>query len=164
MPSTEVSDQVEDRKQCRLRFDDHYTVGELEWNRIVGPSGLAVRLVEAMAGLSTGVFNFESGERIPDSRAERLEVIVEGTSHTIRFEYDGSYTSTALEGVRHLFGEVNGALRREGLDYRYVLERAPSAGASAGYRLLLARRSALTEESRGREIVAGLEIRDYELG
>lgn len=154
-----------DFERRRFIIDHHYTVDELEWNRIVGTSGVGRRLLDAMAELSSGRFDFDEIRRVPMSDAERFEFQVDGQSHSIQFDYDVSPTSTLLKGLRQLFAEVNTALRRAGVHWLFVLTRS-SGGSSRSfdYRLVLAPRSTALEHISEMDVVAGLDMREFEMG
>lgn len=151
-------------KRKRFVIDHHYTVDELEWNRIVGAEGVGRRLLDAMAELSSGLFNFENVRRIPMSGAERFEFDVDGMAQSVQFEYDVSATSTLLKGLRQLFGEVNTALRRAGIEWRYVLTRTSNGPSrSCEYRLVLAPRTTALDHKADLDVVAGLDLKEFEL-
>lgn len=163
MSLTNVQNRSNNFKQRRFFIDHHYTADELEWNRIVGPSGIGTRLLREMASLSVGIFNLDDVERIPMSDGERFEFKVADSPHTIHFDYEVSPTSTLLKGLRHLFVEVNSALRRAGVDWRYVLTRENGASRSFDYKLVLAPRSEAVEKLGEYDVVAGIDLKEYEL-
>ncbi len=148
----------------RLVIDPHYTVAELEWDRLVGPTGLGRELLAEMAGLSAGQFNLVPGSRIPTGDGERIEFEVDGIVQSVRFDYDASPTSTLMHGLRHLFGEVNGALRRVGVGWRFVLTRRCGKSRQTAYRLVMVRRSVAVQRRSEMHVVAGLDLRELDLG
>ena len=164
MSPEEIQEQSGDLKQRRLMIDNHYTADELEWNRIVGPSGVAMRLLEEMATLSRGVFRLDEIERIPQSDGEKFEFSVDGEAHTLHLDYTSTPTSTLLKGLRHLFAEINKALRRAGVDWRFVLIRDKGSRLSSGYNLVLAPRTSAVRDLRDRDVVAGIDLKEYEFG
>ncbi|MFB6351305.1 MAG: hypothetical protein ABEN55_04605 [Bradymonadaceae bacterium] len=163
MTPRKVQDRSNEFKQRRFLIDHHYTVDELEWNRVVGASGLGIELLREMGALSTGVFNFEGLERIPTADGERFEFTVGQTRQTIHLDDNVSPTSTLLQGLRHLFVEVNTALRRAGLDWRYVLAREADQTRSFDYTLLLVPRRVAVDGLRRYDVIAGVDLKDYEL-
>lgn len=162
MTPRKFQDRPDEFKQLRYIIDRHYTVDELEWNRIVGASGIGIDLLREMRALSTGTFNFEELERIPVTDGERFEFTVEETRQSIHFDYKVSPTSTLLQGLRHLFVEVNAALRRAGLQWRYVLARGTSRSKVSRYTLLLVPRSEAVDGLREYDVLAGVGLKDYE--
>jgi hypothetical protein len=164
MTRTRLQHDSSDIKSKPFVLDHHFTVDELEWNRIVGPSGLGTRLLEEMAALSTDVFALGDIERVSLNRGERLEFSIEGTSHQIEFEYDVPGTSTLAQGLRQLFSGVNTALRRSGVDWRYILIRERGAERAFDYQVLLIPRTQVVEHSSDYDIVAGHDLEDYEIG
>lgn len=163
-PSTgEQAHERDDLYQRRLSIDPHYTVSELEWHRIVGPSGMGTELLGEMASLSSGEFNFEPKERIPTDDGERIEFAVEGMVQSVQFDYDVSPTSTLTHGLRHLFGQVNTALRRAGIGWRFVLLRRRGSSAAFNYRLVMSRQCTTLPHEEDVDVVAGLELKEFEL-
>lgn len=164
MTPRKVQDRVSEFKERRFIIDHHYTVDELEWNRIVGASGIAIELLQEMGALSAGVFNFEGLERIPTTDGERFEFTVEESRQTVHFDYTVSPTSTLHQGLRHLFVEVNSALLRTGVDWRYVFARESGRiSRSFNYSLMLVPRCEAVEGLREYDVVAGVDLKDYEL-
>jgi hypothetical protein len=149
--------------QRRLSIDPHYTVSELEWHRIVGPSGMGTELLGEMAALSSGEFDFEPRERIPTDDGERIEFAVDGMVQSVQFDYDVSPTSTLMHGLRHLFGKVNTALRRAGIGWRFVLLRRRGSSAAFNYRLVMSRQCTRLPHEDDVDVVAGLELKEFEL-
>ncbi len=162
-PKLPQDDSTDIRRQP-FQLNHHFTIDELEWNRIVGPSGLGKQLLENMAALSQGLFAFGDLERVSESRSERLEFSIEHASHSVEFEYSASQTSTLAQGLRHLFGTINTALRRSGIDWRYILVRERGASRSFDYQVLLIPRTKVVERSSDYNIVAGHDLKDYEIG
>lgn len=163
MSASNVPKRSAEPRRSQFVIDHHYTVDELEWDRIVGSDGLGGRLLEAMAELSSDVFAFCDVRRVSMSRAERFEFRVEGVEQSVRFDYDVSPTSTLLHGLRHLFAEVNGGLRRAGVDWRFVLTRDRDRIRSFDYRLVLVPRAVALERKEDIDVVAGLDLKDFEL-
>ena len=163
MTPRKFQERVSEFKQRRFIIDHHYTVDELEWNRIVGSSGIGIELLREMDALSTGVFEFEEPERVPMTNGERFEFAVEDTSQTVHFDYKVSPTSTLLQGLRHLFVEVNSAIRRVGVDWRFIFARQSASSRAFNYSLMLVPRSEALDGLQDYDVVAGVDLKDYEL-
>jgi len=163
MTPRKIQDRGNEFKQRRFLIDHHYTVDELEWNRIVGASGIGIDLLREMGALSAGMFNFQDLERIPTSDGERFEFTVGQTRQSVHFDYRVSPTSTLLQGLRHLFVEVNSALRRAGLEWRYIFARETGHSRTFDYALMLVPRCEAVDGLRDYDVVAGVDLKDYEL-
>ncbi|MFB6262157.1 MAG: hypothetical protein ABEL76_00840 [Bradymonadaceae bacterium] len=149
---------------CELFVDPNYTVGELDWSRLLGSGGIGRRLLGEMERLSSTAFDFGGGRRVPVGGGERFEFEIEGRSHSIEFNYDAPMTHSLRWALRRFFGAVNAALHRSGLEWRYLLTRELGHGGRFEYHVRLLPRSVAVEQSGEEfEVVAGVDMRDIEL-
>lgn len=162
MSARNASQRGAEPRRSRFVIDPHYTVDEIEWNRIVGSDGIGRRLLSDMADLSSGLFRFDPIRRVSVGDGERFEFRIEGMEQTVQFEYDVSPTSTLLQGLRHLFAEVNTGLRRAGIEWRFVLTRDRRRTRSFDYGLVLVPRAVALEHKEDIDVVAGLDLKDFE--
>lgn len=153
---------LEDLKENSFALDVDYTVNELEWSKLVGANGLGMQLLQRMAHIGASVFQIDQIRHVENGDCEKLVFCVEDTPVTVRFNYDVPVTTTLLKGLRTLFQGVNGALRRHGVTWRFLLIRERSRKRGCEYRVMLVPTDWLMEVANDLRIVAGVSPEDYE--
>ena len=141
-----------------LEFD--YTLGELEWQKLVGPTGLGRDLIQRMSELGGDVIQFGSVRRRRATDADVFEFDVAGEHVRVRLDYDVPFTANLLRGVRGLLDDVNKALRRASSPWRFICVRQQLSPAK--YRVALLHTRWLTSLDRNFNVIAGLTPEDYE--
>ena len=137
-----------------------YTLGELEWQKLVGPSGLGRELLQGMSDLGGDVIQFSSVRHRRSTEADVFEFSVAGEHVRVHLDYDVPYTASLLRGVRALLDDVNRALRRASSPWRYVCVRRQASPGS--YRIALLHSRFLDGLDRDFQVIAGLTPEDYE--
>ncbi|MGM0556955.1 MAG: hypothetical protein ACQEVA_11300 [Myxococcota bacterium] len=151
---------IEELRENSFEIDVGYTLGELEWQKMVGPSGLGRHLLEKMSNLGESRFRIGPVEHRSTSDADLLEFAFEDEQVRIRLDYDVPYTKNLLSGIRTLLNTVNRSLRRAHTPWRYVVIREESS--SGKYRVALLPTDQLGVVSKHMRVVAGVSPEDFE--
>jgi hypothetical protein len=151
---------IDELRENSFEIDVGYTLGELEWQKMVGPSGLGRDLLEKMSNLGETQFRIGPVEHRRTSDADVFEFQFEDEHVRIRLDYDVPYTKNLLSGIRTLLNGVNRSLRRAQNPWRYVVIREESG--SGKYRVALLPTDQLGEVSRHLRVVAGVSPEDFE--
>lgn len=151
---------IDELRDDSFEIDVGYTLGELEWHKMVGPSGLGRKMLEQMSHLGEKRFRIGPVEHRRTQDADFFEFDCEDEHVRIRLDYDVPHTMNLLNGIRTLLDGVNRSLRRARTPWRYVVLRG---GAGSGkYRVALLNVSQLDAASDNLRIVAGVSPEDFE--
>lgn len=151
---------IDEVRENSFEIDVDYTLGELEWQKMVGPRGLGRKLLELMSHLGESRFRIGPVEHRRTDDADLFQVSLEDEQVRIRLDYDVPYTTNLLSGVRTLLNSVNRSLRRANNPWRYVVIREQSAAGK--YRIALLPTRWLSAASNDLQVVAGVSPEDYE--
>lgn len=154
--------QIDDSMLQIHRFKCARTLDETEWSGILGKTGLGWKLLNWMQQTAAGLFEFGPVYATQEGPDEVLCFEVEGVQSRIELSNNQALTATLLGATRQVINEVNRALKRAQLRFRFTLERLTCAGHQSRYRLILAPRAWLTELGRSMHLVAGISPEDYE--
>jgi hypothetical protein len=143
-------------------FEADLTLDEMEWTRILGPSGLGDRLLREMVGMGADFFEVSDPDHQYNHNGEVLFLKLEGADHEFRLDYDQPFVASLQEAVRQVLDGVNAALRRQMVAFRYICVRDTCTGAGCTYRLMLMPTPWLRELEDKLNVVAGVSVEDYE--
>lgn len=144
-------------------FDFSWTLEEIEWTRILGPSGFAQALLSAMVELAPPRYALGQLSREQQSSADVFTLQVAGMHTQIRLDYEQPLYATLASATRRVLDPVNQALRRARADRRFVLLREPSSAAASSYRLVMAPTSWLVGLSAQTNSIVGLTPESFEV-
>ncbi len=155
--------KIEQLERISFAFEVNLTLDEIEWTRILGPHGLGYTLLQQMVVIGGDFFQIGEPEYTHTTRADVLCFDIAGASCQIRLEYEQPFTANLLSAVRQEVDAVNRTLRRERVNYRFVVARDECTGPGCTYRLMLVPTSWLTRAAEVFNVVAGMSLEDYEL-
>lgn len=151
---------MESLNEQSYAFDVGFTLSELEWRRVAGPTGLGRRLLEEASRLGQAHLPFGPLAHRHSGQADLFEFELGDEHVRIRLDHDVPHTSSLLFAVRRLFDGVNRSLRRSYAAWRYVVVREEAA--AGRYRLVLLPVEVLESFNRRACVVAGLSPEDFE--
>lgn len=151
---------TDELRENSFELDLGYTLGELEWQKIVGPTGMGRQILEKMMHLGADQFRTGTVEHRRTQDADVFEVDFEDEHVRIRLDYDVPYTASLLTGIRMLLDGVNRSLRRARSPLRYVVVR-DEAGMGK-YRVVLLPLSQVRDVGEQFRVIAGLNPDDFE--
>ncbi len=151
---------IDELHENSLEIDLGYTLGELEWQKMIGPTGLGRVLLEKMSNLGESRFRIGPVAHRRTQDADLFELDFEDEHVRIRLDYDVPHTTNLLTGIRTLLNGVNRSLRRARSPWRYVVIRERDG--SGKYRVALLPIDRLEAVDEHVRVVAGMSPEDYE--
>lgn len=159
----DTTEKIEVLQQNSFAFEVSLTLDEIEWTRILGPTGLGNTLLSQMVELGRDFFELSDPDYVQNGRGDILSFRIGGTFCELRLDYEQPFTANLQSAVREVLDGVNRALRHQSVPFRFVCVRDSCTGAGCSYRLMLLPTAWIRDVSDSLNIVAGLRLEDYEL-
>jgi hypothetical protein len=151
---------LDDLQENSFEIDVGYTLGELEWQKMIGPKGLGRCMLDKMSQLGAERFQIGPVEHRRTRDADLFEFDCEDEHVRIRLDYDVPHTTNLLSGIRTVLNSVNRSLRRAHNPWRFVVLR--EGPGSSTYRVALLPLDQIDAVADRLRVVAGVSPEDYE--
>lgn len=152
---------IDELREHSFELDVGYTLGEVEWQKMVGPTGLGRCMLDKMSQLGGKLFQIGPVTHRQTQDADLFEFNCEDEHVRIRLDYDVPYTTDLLSGVRTVLNGVNRSLRRAHTPWRFVVVR--EGPGSSKYRVALLPIDQLDAVGDELDVIAGVSPEDYEM-